>query len=268
VERDDHHDWSAAIRSTGGLVWEALGSDEAKPAAAQVAAYEEWARPRQLDHARLFSADLAVGAGLVPETLHEGDSYTHADLVDRELRSIRLEGELWSRPVAHELAPDAQKTKLWSALVFGTEHLYDLTDAEMMTLAMQGGAVSPVTSYLAIEPGVRPSTEGLEAREAGSHRTRAPKVRMGATMVSGRAPWIDVKAWLHDQLGLAWSHCGGAPNTASVDFETTYAEVVSVERVTQVVSDPLLERCLTEAVYSLVLPVQFEHERATWSVPV
>ena len=39
-----------------------------------------------------------------------------------------------------------------------------------MILARHGGAVSPVTSYLAIEPGVRPSTEGIEAarRPAGA----------------------------------------------------------------------------------------------------
>ena len=36
----------------------------------------------------------------------------------------------------------------------------------MMVLARHGRAVSPVTSYLAIEPGVRPSTEGIELRRA------------------------------------------------------------------------------------------------------
>ncbi len=38
----------------------------------------------------------------------------------------------------------------------------------MMVLARHGRAVSPVTSYLAIEPGVRPSTEGLNEGELGS----------------------------------------------------------------------------------------------------
>ena len=55
-----------------------------------------------------------------------------------------------------------QREKLWSALVFGSNVLDELSEPEMMTLAMKGGAVSPVTSYLAIEPGVRPSTEGLD----------------------------------------------------------------------------------------------------------
>ena len=31
----------------------------------------------------------------------------------------------------------------------------------MMRAAAAGGAVSPVTSYLSIEPGTRPSTEGF-----------------------------------------------------------------------------------------------------------
>ena len=37
-----------------------------------------------------------------------------------------------------------------------------LSESEMMVLAKHGRAVSPVTSYLAVEPGVRPSTEGIE----------------------------------------------------------------------------------------------------------
>lgn len=37
----------------------------------------------------------------------------------------------------------------------------------MLALAFLGRAVSPVTSYLAIEPGVRPSTAGVPGRGEG-----------------------------------------------------------------------------------------------------
>ena len=50
-----------------------------------------------------------------------------------------------------------------------------------MVLARRGRAVSPVTSYLAIEPGVRPSTEGLEERRARV----CPDVIAGAAGVRG-----------------------------------------------------------------------------------
>ena len=44
---------------------------------------------------------------------------------------------------------------------------HDLSEKEMMRVAIKGRAVSPVTSYLAIEPGVRPSTAGI-VRNDGS----------------------------------------------------------------------------------------------------
>ena len=47
---------------------------------------------------------------------------------------------------------DADAAKRWAALVFGSHLLSTLSEDEMMVLARHGGAVSPVTSYLAIEP--------------------------------------------------------------------------------------------------------------------
>ncbi len=84
--------------------------------------------------------------------------------------ALLVQGELWSSPVQARLPSDASRRKLWAALAFGTELLRELTEPEMMTLATLGGAVSPITSYLAIEPGVRPSTEGIDwgAGAAGS----------------------------------------------------------------------------------------------------
>jgi hypothetical protein len=89
------------------------------------------------------------------------------------------------------------------------------------------------------------------------------------TYVSGRVTPIDRQAFLDRALRAEWRRCGGKPDTASVDIETTRAEVVDVPRVhLDGYVDALLERCLGEAAWDLVLPVQFDDEWAKWSVDV
>ena len=272
LQRLDEHAWAPAIRSTGGLVWEASGTNDANMASDQVRIYEEWARPLRIDRLRLFSPDLALdteNGESFGYSLAEGQSASYSRIVDRKVSWVRLEGELWATSVHEVLVPDTERNRRWAALIFGTDHLGELTEPEMMTLAMKGGAVSPVTSYLAIEPGVRPSTEGFDRdRLGGWHRTRAPRVRSGVSYASGHTPYLDRDAWLGEQLGRAWRACGGAPQSASVDFETTREEVVHVGSVHLPADDPLLGQCLTEAVWSLVLPIQFTEDWNVWSVTV
>jgi len=80
-------------------------------------------------------------------------------------------------------------------------------------LAQRGAAVSPVTSYLAIEPGVRPSRDGI-AYGMGSGRGRIARVRYGATAVSGQQPVFDGGAYLTHALAERWLRCGGAGRRA------------------------------------------------------
>ena len=112
-----------------------------------------------------------------------------------------IEGKLWGRRVAHRMSPTDGEARLWAALVFGSHLLHDLTEPEMMVLARHGRAVSPVTSYLAIEPGVRPSTEGIERR-----RAHAPDVFAASANVRGEPepPRIDRQRFLEDELVRAW----------------------------------------------------------------
>ena len=60
-------------------------------------------------------------------------------------RHIVARGELWARPIRIGLTSTADEERLWSALVFGTSLYNDLSEREMMTLAVRGGAVSPVS---------------------------------------------------------------------------------------------------------------------------
>src|SRR6185295_11972668 len=102
------------------------------------------------------------------QRLAEGASREFLAVLAKSTLTGEVKGELWTQPVHLTFSRDETAAKRWAALVFGTELLHQLSEEEMMVLARQGGAVSPVTSYLAIEPGVRPSTEGIDLSETGS----------------------------------------------------------------------------------------------------
>ena len=273
LSRNDVHPWSKVARSTGGLVWRASASTDATDARAQSAVYEEWARPLRLDHVAIYSSDLPISglpqAADVPTTLDEGQGHEDLFIADRGAKWFRVEGELWSKRVSHTVARSTGRDRLWSALVFGSNVLGDLSEKEMMKLAMAGGAVSPVTSYLAIEPGVRPSTEGIDwgSGSGFGFGARAPRVRMGATRVG--PPPFNKQRFLEQALAPEWRRCGGKPGEASVTLETTLAEVVDVPSAyLEGMPDDILKQCLINAAWALSLPVQFDGEWNSFTVDV
>ncbi len=273
LERNDDHVWAAAARATGGLLWNASATDATDAQKAQRAVYEEWARPLRIDQVQLFSPDFALGAGAEetpPTVLDEGQGYARTFIGSRAATWIRLEGELWSKPIQQVIHTDARASKRWAALAFGSDLLDSLSEPEQMKLAMFGGAVSPVTSYLAIEPGVRPSTEGLDwgSGTGTGFGSGVGRVRMAASSVSGMAQALDRQQWLRDQISIGWLACGGTADSAHVSLESTRDEVVDVTKTEIGKTDPVLERCLQQAVWDLVLPAQFTEEWNTWSVDV
>ena len=175
--------WAPVSRRTGGLLWEATASDEPGHVAAMRRVYEEWARPLRLHRFEVTAPGLSETAQR--DALDEGEGTTLLPLRRRPVPWVEARGELWSRPVRLTLRPDAAETRLWAALVFGDPLHAELSEREMMVLARHGRAVSPVTSYLAIEPGVRPSTEGLNEGELGTGGSGSGYGR-GAGGLSGR----------------------------------------------------------------------------------
>lgn len=264
LARFDEHPWQPAARASGGLVWHAAVDPEADAYEALRTAYEEWARPLRIDG---LSVDTHTPIELeLPEALAEGEAVSELALDRDGIASVTLSGELWAEPVQRTVAVSAPATQLWSALVFGSPLLDDLSEAEMMPLALHGGAVSPVTSYLAIEPGVRPSTEGLEhvSGVGMGFGSSSAKIRMGATKVA--RPPFDHQAWLAGKLTDAWRACGGR-GSASVGFETTLAEVVLVDEARGLAyRDLVADRCLEQAVWDLDLPDRFESGHEGWQL--
>jgi hypothetical protein len=265
LERDDESDWSKLPRRTGGVFWHAQAT-RADGAAQGV--FEEWARPKRLDHVKLkgFADELSV-----PESLEEGQGLEYIGLASAKPGELELDGELWSTPVHSRASSSADEERLWSALVFGSDALYQLTDDEQKILAMRGGAVSPVTSYLAIEPGVRPSTEGLLEEEGHGEGGGGSGLGVGlghiGTIGHGSGSSFDPQRFLENAIAVAWRRCAGV-GSAEVKLETTRDEVVDVSGVTLDLPSEPAGACLRDAIWAFDLPSAFVAEHDVWTVRI
>jgi hypothetical protein len=269
LDADFEGPWSAVARATGGLLWLASLSAATDDRASLLSVVEEWARPVRLHRFRASVplVDLAPSDGkdaLEAKQLAEGQSVAGLQIAGAAPPWMQISGQLWAKPVRARFAPDAAEARLWSALVFGQPLRDDLDDKEMLVLARHGGAVSPVTSYLAIEPGVRPSTEGIEEAFGvgglGLIGTGSGGARIGERTV--RAPF-DHLAWVRDALRPSLAKCGYR-RSASVTLETTISEVVDVPAVSA--NERGDRACLREATWALDLPDDFTAERKAWTV--
>ncbi|NUP08608.1 MAG: VWA domain-containing protein [Polyangiaceae bacterium] len=258
LERDDDDEWAKVPRSTGGVLFRVASGSSREEEGTRKQVFEELARPMRLDHVKLGGAGLD-GAD-VPETLSEGDGIEDHRLVKRYVSFVTLSGELWSTHFEKTLEPSESYGRTRAALVFGSELLGDLTEEEMMPLALFGKAVSPVTSYLAIEPGVRPSTEGLEwGGEVGSAFGAGG---LGLTGIGegggGSGDMTDYASLLKALVTPGLRTCNIAKERVSVSAESTYNEIVAVD-VTVADDDSKHSKanCVTEHVWGVRLPAEF-----------
>ncbi len=213
-------------------------------------------RPMRIDHFVIKGFDLEKGHydQTVPAVLEEGAGVRivvgHTDAPAK----VQLEGIIWGDAFRRSVSVDAAFSKAAAAWVFSEDDHDDLSAEEMMKVAMMGRAVSPVTSYLAVEPGTRPSTIGLDRAglggRAGSRRAMIPMVRMGSP--SGRKkpdPMVLLEEGIKQCVA---THKPATGWSAGLTMESTYTEVVDV-----IVSsgDKLpITTCLVEAVWALRLP--------------
>lgn len=266
LAREDGHDWSPLAASSQGVFWlantaQSWDDDDARAEAHAV--FEELARPKRIDQ---LSVTIA---GQTPEfdccdwyepTLEEGQGIEDRGFLQQAGTKFVVDGVVWNKPL-HETA-SASKTQgdHWSAWVFGTDMINDLSEEEMMTLAMRGGAVSPVTSYLAIEPGVRPSTEGLEIWETGGLGLIGTGRGGGGTgmgTIVGFQVTHDKHGFLEQRLRDGWTACGGADVPVEVVLETQTQEILDVT-VTDASKDTQRRACLQQVAWSIELVHNFE----------
>ncbi|MSP61259.1 MAG: VWA domain-containing protein [Myxococcales bacterium] len=212
-------------------------------------------RPIRIDR---FRVDAAVFEGTgIPSELDEGASVRAMVALDAPPARVAVDGLIWSEPFHRVVEVSAPFSKATAAFVFSEDRHGALDPREMMAVAMLGQVVSPVTSYLAAEPGVRPSPIGLRRLTGrgsgfGSGAGGLGGIGMGAGG-GGRpelrplvAPGIDRCVAMHHP----------APDWAVVlDVETTRDEIVDVA-VTRG-ADLAIAPCLVEAAWSVRLHPTF-----------
>jgi hypothetical protein len=265
--REDASPWAADARSTGGLVWHGFPAGDEDATKAE---YEELARPLRIDHLRYtidrieLDSALVLGSASLPESMREGEGFVASRILRKPIGAVRVAGELWAEPLSATIATSDDENKRWAALAFGSEHLNDMTEEEMAAIARRGHAVTPVTSLLAIEPGVRPSTEGLEHGGMGLTGVGQGGGGIGFGIGLGRGgARFDGRKFFVEALAGEWKRCGGK-GAATLTIETTKLEIAEVRDVTVEREGP--RRCLTEATWALALPAGFRAEHQEWSV--
>jgi hypothetical protein len=267
LERDDADPWSPIARTTGGVSWHAVLEESPQDLGARTRVLEELARPVRVHRLTIRAPGIADGDLALPETLDEGAAITTLLLADRRIPHVVVGGELWSEPVHKVLLPTTEEAQLWAALSFGSNLLGELSEPEMMQLALLGRAVSPVTSYLAIEPGVRPSTEGLDESETfGMGGIGLSGFGSGGGgSGSGIAGSIDPDAAMRAHLQGAMLACGASSDVAAIELETTFAEIVDIATVTAG-GDTVLEACVRERMWQTELEPFFDAPLQRWSI--
>ena len=142
-----------------------------------------------------------------------------------------------------------------------------------MPLALHGGAVSPVTSYLAIEPGVRPSTEGLYEGEGGigigmlGFAGGGSGIGLAGTG-SGRATGPDTRQQtLERVVRAALDACGGEGLGIHLELETTSEEIVELGPLeVRGSGDPILVPCVERGVWAQLLGPEFDDAQRRWTI--
>ncbi len=265
LTRVDDSPWAALPRRTGGLFW--TGTIHAANRAGRTT-YEEWARPKRIDRLSITGLTPDFEA---PAALEEGQGLEQHAIASRETTRVEVKGELWSAPYVAGFSPSAELGKLEAALVFGSPLLHELTEPEQMRLAMIGRAVSPVTSYLAIEPGVRPSNEGLDHASGEGGGGQGFGVGLGrlGSIGHGGGAWrsFDLMAHLRRELRAAGAACGVKSDELSTTLETTLEEIVDVRDVALASArDAKAEACVRDRLWAVELPGVFAAEHDTFLV--
>ncbi|MBA3538172.1 MAG: protein kinase [Deltaproteobacteria bacterium] len=205
---------------------------------------------------------LAVSDGIKLDTdvLREGDGIRFFKGARTAPGRVVLTGVLWSDPIRREVSANDAFSRSAAASVFGEDEYHALSEAEQMTVAMMGRAVSPVTSYVAFEPGTRPSTIGLLGHGSGTGSGYGVGGGHGGRYGTSAPPdlrtLIDVKSCvaLHKPAGT-WR--------VTLAVETTRTEIVDVQVTAG--AGPLAS-CFAETTWSVALPQSFVAQRQTITV--
>jgi subtilisin-like proprotein convertase family protein len=252
LERDDSHTLAPLATEHHGILAMLRGFASGTPKDLAPVVLE-LVRPIRIDH-------LAAGGFSFESTsLHEGDGlrvWLAADVVPSR---VVLTGQLWSDPVRRDVAAADPFSRATAAWVFGADQHQELSPDEMMKLAVFGRAVSPVTSYVAFEPGTRPSSVGF-----GMARGSLTAVGLGSGfgMGQGSARRSPDLARLIDPQSCVAAHKPPSEWHLTLAIETTYDEIVDVATR----STGAFAECLVETAWKVRLDSRFDLPRESFVV--
>jgi subtilisin-like proprotein convertase family protein len=257
VRRDDAD--LAALATAHHGIYADLDGAPAEPTKQLEPVVLELVRPTRIDHLAVTGLTDDADSPQVPELLHEGDGVRAMWLRPTAPSHLVVTGRLWSDPIRADVAASAVFSQQTAALVFGADADSDLSEDEQLHLAFAGRAVSRVTSYVAAEPGTRPSPIGLDFGRSG-FGVGGGGAGYGAGYGDGRGrPPLDLKQLVDadaclDQLPAA---------DVVLGVETTRDEIVDV--AIEGVASPLAG-CLVEAVWRTRLDDRFALDRDNFHV--
>jgi len=181
-------------------------------------------------------------------------------------RRVVLSGKIWAAPFRRVVTNSERFDVATAAFVFSEDEHHELSDDEMRVVAYRGRAVSPVTSYLAVEPGVRPSIDGLEEEGLGLVGTGRGGGGSGSgTIGLAKSPVPSFAKLLADDITrCVRTHVATQAWSIDLAIETTSREIVDVEA--KQASHAALRTCVVEATWALDLPYADWPARGTYRV--
>ncbi len=250
IRRDDGHALAPIADGHRGVLFAVAAPADDKTVPAQMLGL---VRPIAIDYFKVSGMDLSE-AGDVPEVLREGDGYRAMLATPNPTRRVVLTGKLWAAPVRRVVAHSEHFDIATAAFVFSEDEHDILSPEEMRVVAFRGRAVSPVTSYLATEPGVRPSTDGLEEMIGDSFGLGGIGMGgggMGTGTITLAPPTLE-GLLARDIERCLKSHAPTGNYQLTLAVETTGVEIVDVEAKTS--THAPLRDCMVEATWAFALP--------------
>ncbi len=251
LRRDDDHALAGIASAHRGVLYRAVVPADEKRRPALAEAMLGLVRPVTIDRCTVRGLDL-TDARTLPASLPEGAGYRAMVSTKSPPRRVTLTGKIWAEDFRRVVRTSQHFDQATAAFVFSEDEHHELSRDEMLTVAFKGRAVSPVTSYLATEPGVRPSTEGIERGVIGfGGGSGAGFGGRGHRAAGGPA------SRLEELLAPAARRCverlsPPAGWRVSLEVETTRHEIVDVQP-TRSSSDKLRD-CIVDEVWGTALP--------------
>ena len=245
--RADTHPLSSIAERGGGVLLRLRGSPFADKKALDTMTLG-LVRPVRIDNFAISGIKF-VDAN-IPPTLEEGVGIREMTIVKRAPVEVILTGKIWAKKYRKTVRSTVPFSRATAAYVFSHDMYDTLSEEEQFRVAMIGRAVSPVTSYLAIEPGVRPSKIGMEGLRGGGFGSG---MGFGSAHggLGGAPPPPDFRALLaNDVARCKKEHPPANGWGAALTIHTTFHEIVDV--VKDGATSPA-QHCIAEAAWRLQL---------------